>query len=179
MFLHLRRKTLAWFTKNILSLFNPHYIVRNNLIYDSNLKQAFNAFDKKDYSSAFDMFLKEAENGNPAAQYNTGLCYESNSGVFPNDQAAEEWYRKASEQGLGKAQYSLCSILAAGIMVDQDNRSKENQNIRMIEAFMWLTICDEQGCSESPEAISRLKAHMTPEQIAEAQKLAREWVPRN
>jgi hypothetical protein len=175
MFLNLRRKTLAWFTKNIVSLFDSHYIVRNNLIDDSNLKQAFDAFDKRDYSSAFDMFLKEAENGNPAAQYNIGLCYATNSGVFQNDQATEQWYRKASEQGLGKAQYGLCCMLAADIMTGQSILSQEDQKKTMVEAFMWLTIANEQGYSESSEAIPRVKAHMTLEQTTEASKLARKW----
>ena len=41
---------------------------------------------------------------------------------------------------------------------------------------MWLTIANEQGYSESSSSFKRVAAHMNPEQIEEAEMLAREWI---
>ena len=47
-----------------------------------------------------------------------------------------------------------------------------------VSAYMWLSLSatlGEQGAIKSRDLIAH---HMTPAQIAEAQKLAREWKPR-
>jgi len=176
MFLKLRIRFTKWLVSKIVPFFDSHYVVRNNLLDEPGLEQAFDAFDNRDYYDAFEMFLDAAKVGNATAQYNVGLCYDTNSGVWRDDQAAEEWYRKAAEQGIGKAQYNLCCLLAADIMTSDDKSSQEDQDRKMVDAYMWLTIANEQGCSESADAPKRVAAHMSPEQIEEAEKLAREWI---
>jgi TPR repeat protein len=49
----------------------------------------------------------KAEQGDAAAQFNLGLMYRNGEGV-PKDYAeAANWYRKAAEQGVAAAQYTL------------------------------------------------------------------------
>jgi uncharacterized protein len=75
-----------------------------------------------------------------------------------------KWYRKAAEQGLANAQGMLGIIYAKGQAVPQD----------YVRAYMWLQLAIEgrQGAAQYRDAVGQ---RMTAAQIAEAQKLAREW----
>jgi uncharacterized protein len=174
MLLKLRRILMYWFGFMIGSSADSHQVVRNNLIEEAGLEEAFVAFDTGNYSSAFQKFQNVATQGNAVAQYNLGLCYETGSGVSLNDHAAEEWYRKAAEQGLGQAQYDLAAILAGDIIAYQDNRPSEDQESRLVDAYMWLVLAKAQGHSLAANSISRLEPHMPPTQIRLAQELANE-----
>ncbi len=173
MFLKLRRKFTYWLAQIFGSLTNPYHVVRNNLIEEHGLEEAFVAFDDGNLSTALKIFSEAAKRGNAVAQYNLGVCYETGSGlVAPDDQAAEEWYRKAAEQGIDQARYALCAILAGDFMAGQDNRPLEEQESRIVEAYMWLVLANAQGFLQAAGAIPRLEAHMTEEQIDSARRLA-------
>jgi uncharacterized protein len=47
----------------------------------------------------------------------------------------------------------------------------------MIRAHMWLNLSAAQDNEAAREARNIVEKQMTPAQIAEAQKLAREWKP--
>jgi uncharacterized protein len=75
--------------------------------------------------------------------------------------------RPLAEQGDANAQYNLGVFYDNGLGVPQDR----------VRAHMWLNLAAMQG-RESAAAFRDLVARlMTPAQIAEAQKLAREWKP--
>jgi TPR repeat protein len=80
------------------------------------------------------------------------------------------WYRKAAEQGNAKAQNNLGIIYATGKGVPQD----------YVIAHMWFNLAAVSGDKSDNAAENRDKAaaKMTPAQVAEAQKLAREWKPK-
>ncbi len=42
---------------------------------------------------------------------------------------------------------------------------------------MWLNLAAAQGFEKAAELRDLLEENMTPEQLAEAQRLAREWTP--
>ena len=72
-----------------------------------------------------------------------------------------------AESGDATAQYNLGVFYDNGLGVPQDK----------IKAYMWLSLAAAQG-REGAAAIRDLMARrMTPAQISEAQKLAREWKP--
>ena len=50
-------------------------------------------------SNAFRLYLKAAEAGFSASQFNVGTCYDMGWGVGKNQEEALKWYRKASAQG--------------------------------------------------------------------------------
>ena len=107
------------------------------------------------------------------AQYNPGLMYADGEGV-PQDYAeAVRWYRLAADQGLAGAQLNLGLISASGSGVPQN----------YVEAHMWLSLAEsssednERVRERVVEARDALAARMTAEQIAEAQRRAREWTP--
>jgi hypothetical protein len=46
-----------------------------------------------------------------------------------------------------------------------------------VAAHMWLNLAAAQGNANASESRDIVANRMTPEQIAEAQRLAREWTP--
>jgi TPR repeat protein len=129
----------------------------------------------QDYSEAVKWYRKAAAQGYAEAQFNLGLKYDKGQGV-PQDYAeAAILYRKAAEQGVPQAQYNLGTMYYEGQGVPQD----------YILAHMWANLAaSRSGASEKDvreRAVitrDRVASMMTPYQIAEAQRLAREWKPK-
>ena len=59
------------------------------------------------FEEQFQQYLKDAQKGNAAAQYNLGVCYQKGLGVSKDMHEAVKWYRKAAEQGDVDAQNVL------------------------------------------------------------------------
>ena len=127
----------------------------------------------QDYAEAANWFRLSAERGLAAAQYNLGIMYENGQGI-PQDYAeAVKWWRLAAEQGHALAQYNLGTMYDAGRGVPQN----------YVQAHMWYSLAasrlppgeNHDNAVNNRNAVAGL---MTLAQIAEAQKLAREWQPR-
>ena len=90
-------------------------------------------------------------------------------GVSQDYTEAVKWYRKAAEQGVAKAQYNLGAMYFDGQGVPQD----------YIQAHKWLNLSASRLQGEAHEMAVRnrdiAEKKMTPDQVAEAQKLALEW----
>jgi TPR repeat protein len=95
----------------------------------ADFKAGQDAYDRKDYATAFKEWQPLAEEGDALAQYNLGVMYANGQGV-PQD---------------------------------------------YIQASMWVNLAAAQGQEEAVKGREILTKEMTPEQIAEAQRLAREW----
>ncbi len=131
------------------------------------------AYNRGDYATALQEFKPLAEQGLAVAQNNLGIMYDNGRGV-PQDYAeAVKWYRRAAEQGDADAQANLGNMYYSGLGVPQD----------YVQAHMWLNLAASRsspGKHRSQAATNRavVAAKMTPAQIAEAQRLAREWKPK-
>ena len=98
-----------------------------------------------------------------------GESYAEGKGV-PQDYAeAVKWFRKAAEQGSATAQYSLGWCYAEGEGVPKDD----------VLAYMWLNLAAASGNEDAKTSRETVSKRMTAEQIAEAQKLSREWMQKN
>jgi TPR repeat protein len=75
--------------------------------------------------------------------------------------------RPLAEQGDANAQYNLGVFYDNGLGVPQDK----------VRAYMWLNLSAAQGRDGAAAFRDLMARRMTPAQIAEAQKLAREWKP--
>lgn len=130
---------------------------------------------QKDYVQALAWYHKAADQGNAWAQYQLGHMYENGDGV-PQDYAqALTWYRKAADQGDADAQYHLGSMYEDGWrgLLPQD----------YVQAHLWYNLSAFRTSFESyreKAAMARdiVATKMSPAQIAEAQRLAREWKPK-
>jgi uncharacterized protein len=126
----------------------------------------------QNFAKASSWFRKAAEQGNASAQYNIGIMYDNGQGVPQDYAAAISWYRKAADQGHPTAQNNLGAMYNDGTGVPQD----------YVQAHMWFNLAASHlKAPESDKAVKnrdRVAARMTTAQIAEAQKLAREWKPK-
>lgn len=122
----------------------------------------------QDYAGAVKWFRKAVEQGYARAQYNLGVMFRRGHGVQQDNVEAVKWYRKAAEQGLAEAQLNLGVMYAEGQGVQQD----------FVQAHMWFDLAAASGDSSAKKDREITAARMTPSQIAEAQRLSREWKPK-
>jgi uncharacterized protein len=121
-----------------------------------------------DDAKAFLWFLMAATSGLVDAQVEVGLFYSLGNGVPQDYEASAEWLRKAAEQGNTAGQRWLGTAYELGQGVPQD----------YVQAHMWLNLSGAQGNEDARKERDKLAAKMTMAQIAEAQRLAREFKPK-
>jgi TPR repeat protein len=204
---------------------------------------AMEAYNRKDYATASQLFRPLAEQGDPKAQAVLGLMYMRGQGVphddleaadwfrkaaeqgdstgeawlgfsyfvgfggVPEDRAeALRWYRKAAKQGNANGEEGLGTMFAAGLIVRHDDeqaamwfRKAAEQGDAVAQndlgaayeyghgvpkdfvlAYMWESLASTSELNVAfPAGLARdrLAKQMTSEQIAQAQRLAREWKP--
>jgi TPR repeat protein len=122
----------------------------------------------KDDVEAVKWFRKSAEQGFGEAENVLGWMYEKGHGVLQDYAEAVRWYRKAAEQGDAAAQFNLGASYAEGDGVPRN----------YIEAYKWQSLAASQGDDRAKRNLSIVEMRMTPEQVAEAQRLAAAFVPR-
>jgi S1-C subfamily serine protease len=81
---------------------------------------------------------------------------------------AVKWYRKAAEQNAADAQYNLGIGYYYGDGVAKD----------YVESYKWFLLASARGGEDARQNVTILENAMTREQIAEGQKLARNFKPR-
>ncbi len=129
----------------------------------------------QDDTEAMKWFRKAAEQGYAKAQYNLGSIYHKGESIPQDYTEALKWYKKAAEQGHADAQYLLGAMYGTGQGVPQDS----------VLAYMWLSLAASRFSASEGEKRGMavlngeiIASKMTPAQIAEAERLAREWKPR-
>jgi hypothetical protein len=132
------------------------------------------ALEHGDYPTALRLLRPLADQGNASAQSVLGLMYAIGQGVRQNYAEAAKWLRKAADQGDATAQASLGNMYEGGVGVPKD----------YIQAHKWFNLSLARAPpGEMHDLGVKLRdsvaAKMTPVQIAEAQKLAREWKPKS
>jgi TPR repeat protein len=135
---------------------------RLGLLYDEGLGVP------QDYRQAKEWFEKAAKQGHVGAQVNLGTLYLQGAGAQQSAQMALFWFSRAAEQRDSLAFSKLGWMYAQGHEVLQD----------FIQANMWYNLAAANGYKSAAELRDALAKQMTPAQIAEAQKLAREWKPK-
>lgn len=163
------------------------------------------AFEKEDYTTAVAKFKTAAEKGNVNAQAILGIMYESGFGVEKNDAEAVRWSMLAAKKGDDLAQSTLGIMYTSGRGVAQDygqavywyklsaeqgNASSQTKlgamyaigtgvKLDYIKAHMWSNLAAAKGEKNALEVREIVAKQMTPQQIAQAQKLATECQARN
>jgi uncharacterized protein len=69
----------------------------------------------------FDRLHEKAELGDPIAQFQTGLAYETGKGTSQDYAEAARWYRKAADHGDPGAQNNLGGLYSRGLGVPQND----------------------------------------------------------
>ena len=99
------------------------------------LVAASTAYEFGDYSTAHGIWLRFAEQGNPASQASLAYLYREGRGVRRDSETAAHWYYRAALQGDPTAQSFLCEMHLRG---DGVERSLEL-------ALMWCELSMEGG----------------------------------
>lgn len=131
----------------------------------------------QDYAEALKWFQKAAEQGSEVGQLNLASMYYEGNGV-PQDYAeAAKWYLFSAEQGDQRGQFEIGMMYYNGKGVRQD----------YVLAHMWLNLASSRidpyyfsnkDYEKAASMRNNVTSKMTPAQIAEAQRLAREWKPK-
>jgi len=126
------------------------------------------AYNAGKFSDAANYFKQAADQGDAGAQYNLGLMYNDGQGVTSNRKEAAKWFQKAAEQGFAKAQDILGLMYSNGKVVPRD----------YILAYMWFNLAGINGEPDSTTSRDIIASMMTPSQLEQAKKLAKEWKPK-
>jgi TPR repeat protein len=129
----------------------------------------------QNYTEAARWYRKAADQNYSVAQNELGVMYERGQGVPQNYTEAVKWYREAAEQGNAHAQLNLGYKYYTGQGLPQN----------YVQAHTWFNLAassydsahQKEGRDQALKYRDVVAAKMTPAQIAEAQKLAREWRP--
>jgi len=123
----------------------------------------------QNYTEAVKWYRLAADGGHLGAQYNLGVMHHNGDGTPRNDRAAVLLWHSAAGYGHVGAQYNLGVMYADGEGVTKD----------AVMAHMWFNIVASRSTGDlrnlAIENRDLAGSHITPEQLLEAQRLAREW----
>lgn len=123
----------------------------------------------QDYKEAAKWYLLAAQTDEPDAQLMLGLMHKEGLGVEQNFREAFRWIRMGAEQqNKHSAQNDVGFMYAKGQGTIKDS----------VMAHVWFNIAASNGSSTGMKNRDIIAENMTPSQIAEAQKLARECIAR-
>ena len=111
-------------------------------------------------------FRLAADQGVAEMQSLLGMMYDNGRSVQEDDAEAVRWFRLAAEQGDAFAQWSLGTMYSRGEGVPED----------LVLAYMWFNLAAAQGYEIKQGNKDIVEQLMTREQVAEAQKMSREWI---
>ena len=137
--------------------------------WSADFQKGLDAYSRGDYATALGEWKPLAKRGDAAAQSYLGVMYDLGRGVPENNETAFKWYTLAAEQGHVLAQHELGAMYALGQGVRKDD----------VYAYMWWNIAASTGNRDSMVNRDIVATRMTPSQISEARRLARECVEKN
>lgn len=118
----------------------------------------------QDDTEAVRLYRLAADQGIAEAQGNLAWMYSEGRGVPKDDAEAVRFFRLAAEQGNSFAQGNLGWMYVRGAGVPQD----------FILAHMWFNLSAAQGEETAVKNRDLAAARLTPADLSEAQKRARE-----
>jgi TPR repeat protein len=161
---------------------------------------------KMDKTEAAHWLRRAADQGLAEAQFDLGMCYANGDGVPRNAAEAAAWLRKAADQGLPDAECELGNYYLEGTGVPKNipegvklTRKAAEEGFGQaqnalglcylkgtgvtkdyVQAYKWLSLAAAKGDNRADDArinLASAERFLTPEQVAEAQRLAHEFEP--
>lgn len=156
----------------------------------------------RDDEAAFRWFKAAADQGYAPAYSWVGDAYARGRGVAQDEAQAVAWWRKGAEAKDRSGQYFLARAYlegkgglgrdvkaALGLLAASANQGYPAAQALLgtlyergaglpadyVLAHMWLNLARAQGVGAARDRLAELEKKMTPEQIAEAQRRARDW----
>ena len=126
----------------------------------------------EDNPAAVGWARRAAAQGNADAEALLGILYSQGQGVPRDDAEAARWFAKAAARGnaMGQMKTGMCHMCGLGVPMDY------------LKAYMWFDLAVSRSTGHDQMCNRNLRdtfaaMQLTPAQIAEAQRLAREWRP--
>ena len=135
-----------------------------SIIEEEAARSKLDANDSRFYTVS--LFLEKAKQGNADAQYQLGLLYLMGKGTLQDFSEASEWLILAAEQNHPLAQYELGLLYQIGQGVEMDNE----------KSYVWFNLAAAAGVEQAALARDKAMRALNREQLASAQKIAREWL---
>jgi len=88
------------------------------------IEKAHEAYNKQDFTTAFELYTKLAQNGNADAQTSLGFMYQNAQGVQKNDIEAVKFYKSAAEAKQPYALFNLAILYMNGLCGLEHNQFK-------------------------------------------------------
>jgi uncharacterized protein len=131
---------------------------------------------QQDFTAAATWLRKAADQDDATAQSLLGIMFFKGQGVPQDKTEAVTWFRRAADLGDAQAQYNL------GLSYANSEGSESDK----VLAHMWFNLAaahfpassdvsDRDAAAKERDLVA---AKMTPQELSEAQKLAREWQPK-
>src|SRR5215471_639528 len=171
------------------------------------MEDAGAAYKRGDYATAMKLIRPLAEQGNTSAAYNLGTMYYNGEGTRRDYAEALKWYRQAGSKGDVESARRAGFMYANGQGVSRDDAEAVKwyriaadkgdpegaNNLAVIystredkvQAYKWFTIAAERFPASAKDKRDKaqknseiLKKKMTPAEVAESEKLARDFKPK-
>jgi TPR repeat protein len=122
-------------------------------VFFNDFQSGWDAYVKKDYKIAYELWLPLAEKGDSKAQFFLGFMHDLGFGTLEDDKEALQWYQRAAEQGDSRAQLFTGFIYDLGRGVAKDSQ----------EAFKWYQLAAKAGFHEAKTKIYDLAVKNNPQ----------------
>jgi localization factor PodJL len=122
---------------------------------------------KKDATESRHWLERAASGGDRTAMHNLALDLHEGIGGARNAAQAAEWFRRAAELGLLDSQFNLAAIYEHG----------DGVSVNPAEAYKWYLIAGRSGDAEAKAGALRVRAGLTPDARAVAERAAVDFQP--
>ena len=122
---------------------------------------------KKDPTESRQWLERAADGGDRTAMHNLALDLHEGVGGARNAAQAAEWFRRAAELGLLDSQFNLAAIYEHG----------DGVSVNPAEAYKWYLIAGRSGDAEAKAGAMRVRAGLTPDARAVAERAAVDFQP--
>ena len=122
---------------------------------------------KKDATESRHWLERAADGGDRTAMHNLALDLHEGVGGARNAPQAAEWFRRAAELGLLDSQFNLAAIYEHG----------DGVSVNPAEAYKWYLIAGRSGDAEAKAGALRVRAGLTPDARAVAERAAVDFQP--
>jgi len=116
----------------------------------------------QDNVKAFELMKVAADAGNPHAENMMGIMYEHGKGTKADPDLAIEWYRKAANQNIAKAQANLGILLG----------TETTDPVRRAEALKWLQIAAGNNEVTGQKTLQAIQLTIRPGELDVAKREA-------
>ena len=132
------------------------------------LADLYGGSDVQNYSKSLEWHRRQAEKGDPVAQFDLALMYDLGRGV-PRDHAqAMQWYRKSADQGYAPAMTNIAILYYNQEGVPRD----------LVQAYAWFVRAKLAHDPRADDLLQMTMDKLKGEQVRQGEAIAADWHPR-